>query len=158
MPSVKSALQALELPAPVVEQTERGALALAAPYWAEIRRLTGGLVTARVSDGGVELRLIRAATLFRFGPARTTTAAGWIECRFAILGGLLAKEERGWLTFTQRITDPPRLEVAVEDYVPRFSSQRERRSLRRFVYREVQERAHRAVGRRYLERMARRAR
>jgi hypothetical protein len=154
---MKSAQQAIVLRGPAVEETERGALALAAPYWGEIRRVTAGLVAPRIDDGGVELRLVRAITLFRFGPARTTARPGWIECRFAILGGLLAKEERGWLTFTQRTTEPPRLEVVVEDYVPRLSSQRERRSLRRFVYREVQERAHRAIGRRYLERMARRA-
>ena len=154
---MKSSLQTLDLPGPVVEQTERGALALAAPYWAEIRRATAGLVTARVEEHGVELRLARALRLFRFGPARTTTAPDWVECRFAILGGLLAKEERGWLTFTQRLTEPPRLEVAVEDYVPMLSSLRERRSLRHFVYRQVQERAHRAIGERYLARMARRA-
>ena len=101
---------------------------------------------------------MRTVTLFRFGPARTRAGADGIECRFAIVGGLLAKEERGWLTFTQRTTDPPRLEVTVEDYVPRLSSRRARMSVRHFVYRQVQERAHRVVGRRYLERMARRAR
>lgn len=155
---MNAALQTIALSGPVVEPTERGALALAAPYWAEIRRLTVGLVTARIDERGVELRLARAFTLFRFGPARTATAPDRVECRFAITGGLLAKEERGWLTFTQRMTKPPRLEVSVEDYVPMLSSQRERRSLRRFAYREVQERAHRAVGQRYLERMARGAR
>jgi len=155
---MKSALQTIALAAPVVEETERGALGLAAPYWAEIRRLTVGLVTARVHERGVDLRLARAVTLFRFGPARTATTPGLVECRFAITGGLLAKEERGWLIFTQRLTVPPRLEVAVEDYVPMLSSHRQRLSARHFVYREVQERAHRAIGQRYLERMARRAR
>lgn len=158
MPGVKSSLQTIALSGPVVEQTERGALALAAPYWAEIRRLTAGLVTARSDERGVELRLAGALTLFRFGPARPATAPGRVECRFPIAGGLLAKEERGWLTFTQRTTEPPRLEIAVEDYVPALSSQRDRLSLRRFAYRELQERAHRAIGRRYLRRMARRAR
>jgi len=153
-----SARQTITLHGPVVEETERGALGLAAPYWAEIRRLTVGLVTARVHERGVDLRLFRAVTLFRFGPAHTATTRGLAECRFAIAGGLLAKEERGWLIFTQRLTETPQLEVSVEDYVPMLSSQRQRRSLRRFVYREVQERAHRAVGRRYLARMARRAR
>jgi hypothetical protein len=155
---MKSALQTIALAAPVVEETERGALSLAAPYWAEIRRLTVGLVTARVHERGVDLRLACAVTLFRFGPARTATTPGLVECRFAIAGGLLAKEERGWLIFTQRLTVPPRLEVAVEDYVPMLSSHRQRLSARHFVYREVQERAHRAIGQRYLERMARRTR
>lgn len=151
------ALQTIELAGPVVEETERGALALSEPYWAEIRRVTLGLVAARARAHGVELRLARTVTLFRFGSPRTATEPGWVECRFAITGGLLAKEERGWLTFTQRIADSPRLEVSVEDYVPRLSSQRESKSLRRLVYRQVQERAHRAIGQRYLERMARRA-
>lgn len=155
---MKSALQTITLAGPVVDGTERGALRLAAPYWAEIRRVTVGLVTARVHEHGVDLRLARAVTLFRFGPARTATSPGWVECRFAITGGLLAKEERGWLTFTQRLTDPPRLEVAVEDYVPLLSSQRQRKSVRRFVYREVQERTHRAISERYLRRMAARQR
>jgi hypothetical protein len=155
---MNSARQTIALDGPVVEETDRGALGLAAPYWAEIRRLTVGLVTARVHGRGVDLRLARAVTLFRFGPARTATTPGSAECRVAITGGLLAKEERGWLVFTQRLTEPPQLEVAVEDYVPRLSSHWQRRSLRRFVYREVQERAHRAIGRRYLERMARRSR
>lgn len=155
---MKSAVQSIALAGPVVEHTERGALGLASPYWAEIRRVTSGLVIARVDERGIELRLARTLTLFRFGPARTATGPGWIECRFAIVGGILAKEERGWLAFTQRLTEPPRLEISVEEYVPLLSSLRERRSLRRFVYREVQERAHAAIGQHYLERMAQRAR
>ena len=155
---MKSSLQTIALAGPVVEETERGALGLAAQYWAEIHRLTVGLVTARIHEHGVDLRLARAVTLFRFGPARTATTPELVECRFAIAGGLLAKEERGWLIFTQRLTEPPRLEVSVEDYVPMLSSHRRRLSLRHFVYREVQERAHRAIGQRYLDRMASRTR
>ena len=49
-------------------------------------------VHARRVPGGIELRLARV-TLFRFGPPRTTAIEEAIECRFPIVGGLLAKEE-----------------------------------------------------------------
>ena len=156
--SVQSTLQRISITGPVVEETERGALGLATAYWDEIRRLTVGLVRARQTPAGTELRLVRAVTLFRFGPPRATARRGELECRFAIVGGLLAKEEGGWLTFTQRTSPSPELEVAVADYVPLLSSSRPRRSVRRFVYRQVQQRAHRAIGLRYLERMAAQAR
>lgn len=148
-------MQRIALGRPVVEPSATGAVALADAYWAEVRRATGGLVRARRTRGGVELLLGRI-TLFRFGPPRATAVDGAIECRFPIAGGLLAKEEGGSLAFVQRVR-PPELEVSVEDYVPRLSSIRERPSLRRFVYRQVQERAHVAIGRRYLARMAARS-
>lgn len=151
---MKSAVQRIALRRPVVAETERGALGLAESYWAEIRRLTAGLVRVRRQGPGPELRLVGAITLFRFGPPRPAAANGLVECRFAIVGGLLAKEEGGWLTFTQRTAPSLELEIAVADYVPLLSSSRPRRSLRRLVYRQVQERAHRVIGQRYLERMA----
>ncbi len=151
-------VQRIAVSGPVVEATECGALGLAGAYWDEIRRVTVGLVRVRATPNGPELRLARLVTLFRFGPPRTTACDGEVECRFAIVGGLLAKEERGWLKFTQRSSPNPELEISVEDYVPLLSSTRKRKSVRRFVYRQVQERAHRAIGLRYLERMAARAR
>ena len=151
---MKSTVQKVTLTRPVVADTERGALGLADPYWREIRRLTIGLVRARTARPGLELRLVGAVSLFRFGPPSASAGAGLTECRFAIVGGLLAKEEGGWLTFTQRTAPALELEVSVEDYVPRLSSTRRRGSFRRFAYRQVQERAHRAVGKRYLARMA----
>jgi hypothetical protein len=153
-----SSVQRIALAHPVVEESDRGALALADAYWAEIRRRTAGLVRVRASALGPELRLARTVTLFRFGPARTAVAPHSVECRFPIVGGLLAKEEGGWLTFVQHTEPSPALEVSIEDYRPRLSSDRRRLSLRRLVYREVQERLHAAIGQRYLERMAGRAR
>ena len=149
-------MQRIPLQRPVVEPSAAGAAQLADAYWAEIRRTTGGLVRARRVRGGVELLLGRI-TLFRFGPPRATAVDGAIECRFPIVGGLLAKAEGGSLAVVQRAR-PPELEVSVEDYVPRLSSTRGRWSLRRFVYRQLQERAHVAIGRRYLTRMAARTR
>ena len=149
-------MQTVALDGLVVRPSEDGGLALADAYWREIRRRTGGLVRARRSHANVELRLARI-TLFRFGPPRTAVSDGLVECSFPIIGGLLAKKEGGFLTFVQRTT-PPELEVSVRDYVPFFSSTRERRSLRGFLYRVVQERAHAAISHGYLARMAARAR
>lgn len=151
-------MQRVAVSGPIVEETERGALGLAEAYWAEVRRLTAGLVRVRHTPGGPELRLASGLALFRFGPARTSADQTCVECRFAIVGGLLAKREGGWLTFTQRMSPDRELEISVEDYLPLLSSRRLRRSARSFVYRQVQERAHRAIGQRYLERMAARAR
>ena len=136
--------------------SETGGRALADAYWGEIRRRTGGLIRARRSDASVELRLARI-TLFRFGAPRTAVKDGIVECSFPITGGLLAKKKAGFLTFVQRTT-PPELEVSVRDYVPFFSSSRELRSLRGFLYRVLQERAHAAISHGYLTRMAARAR
>ena len=152
-----TAVQRIALARPAVGATERGAGDLAGAYWSEIRSLTRGLVRVRTTVRGVDVRLA-GLTLFRFGPAATTVTAELVECRFAILGGLLAKEEAGALVFVQRSSPGLELEVAVTDYVPFLSSERERRSVRRFVYRQVQERLHRAIGRRYLARMAARSR
>jgi len=150
---MKGSVQKVELAAPVVEISERGAQRLADAYWAEIRRRTGGLVRARRAPAGVELRLARV-TLFRFGAPRIATANGVVECSLPIVGGLLAKEQGGFLTFVQRTAPTPELEVSVTDYVPFFSSPRTRRSVRRFLYRQVQERAHAAISRGYLARLA----
>jgi hypothetical protein len=150
---VPATVQTIVLAKPAVEPTAGGASKLADAYWAEIRRLTGGLVRVRSTGGGPELRLSGVA-LFRFGPATTTATPELVECRFAIVGGVLAKEEAGSLVFAQRTAPRLELEVSVTDYVPFLSSRRQRRSLRRFVYRQVQERLHSAIGRRYLTRMA----
>jgi hypothetical protein len=150
---VKGSVQRIALEGPVVESTERGAASLADAYWAEIRRRTAGLVRARRSGDGVELRLV-GLTLFRFGAPHTTAEADRIECRFPIVGGLLAKQEGGSLTFVQRTAPEPELLVAVDDYLPSLSSRHERHSVRHFFYRQVQERAHAAISHRYLARMA----
>lgn len=151
---MKSAVQKIPLSSPVVAETERGGLALAAGYWAEIRRRTAGLVRVRHAKAGPQLRLVGSVTLFRFGAPSVRALEGTVECRLAIVGGLLAKEEGGWLTFTQRTSPSSELEVAIEDYVPFLHSVRPRRSARRFAYRQIQERAHRAISHHYLMRMA----
>jgi hypothetical protein len=154
---VKCSVQTVALNGLVVSASEHGGLALADAYWAEIRRRTRGIVRVRRGAAGVEIRLARL-TLFRFGAPRTVVDDGLVECSFPITGGLLAKEQGGFLTFVQRTAPQPELAVSVRDYVPFFSSGRERRSLRGFLYRVVQERAHAAISHGYLARMAARAR
>lgn len=145
--------QRIDLSSPVVEASDRGAEALAEAYWDEIRRLTVGLVRARRADGGVELALGRAIPLLRFGPPVTTVSDGSVECRFPIVGGVLAKRSGGSLSLCQIDAPSPALAVVVQDYAPRLDSGRQR-GLRTFTYHEVQERIHSLIGRRYLERMA----
>lgn len=147
--------QRIDLSHPVVEASDRGARALAEAYWDEIRRLTGGLVRVRRAGNGVELALGRAIPLLRFGPPETVVSDGSVECRFPIVGGVLAKRSGGSLTLRQLDAPTPALSVVVTDYAPRLDSGRER-GLRTFTYREVQERIHSLIGRRYLERMSER--
>lgn len=149
-----TAAQRIGLTGPVVEPSDRGARTLADAYWREIRRVTLGLVRARREDGGVGLVLAGLVTLFRFGPPETVADAERVECRYPITGGVLAKHAGGSLSFVQRCGPAPELIVTVEGYVPRLSSGRTRRSLSRFVYTQIQERAHAGIGRRYLDRMA----
>lgn len=154
---MQRSVQRIALDSAVVELTERGARALADAYWAEVRRVTVGLVRPRRTGGGIELRFA-GVVLFRFGAPLAAADDRQTEVRFPIVGGLLAKEEGGSLAFVQRVKPSPEIEVSVEDYIPFLSSDRQRRSLRRFAYRQVQERAHSFIGRRYLERMAARSR
>lgn len=148
-----AAEQRIDLPRPVVESSDRGARTLAQEYWAEIARLTLGLVRAKDIGGGVELALARTIPLLRFGPPETTTSESVVECRFPIAGGLLAKRSGGSLAFRQVAAPSPELVVIVEGYLPRLDSGRPR-GLRTLTYHEVQERAHSLIGRRYLERMS----
>src|SRR6478672_7790630 len=93
-----TALQKIDLARPAVAATDAGAAQLSDTYWEEVGRLTGGLIRRRDTVRGPELRLA-GVTLFRFAEAVTTVTPELVESRFAILGGLLAKEEAGALTF-----------------------------------------------------------
>lgn len=146
--------QRMTLRRTAVESSERGARALADAYWDEIRRLTLGLVRARHVKEGVELVLAGALPLLRFGSPETTVTHDLVQCRFPITGGALAKQSGGSLCLVQRSVPTPELVIAVEDYAPRLDSGRPRGGLRTFAYRHLQQPAHAAIGRRYLERMA----
>ena len=136
----------------VVDPTDEGARELGRRYWAEMPRCTRGLVRVRAREGRSELVLAGAVTLFRFGAAEVQAAPDHVECRFPIVAGLFVASAGGSLTITQR-TEPPQVGIVVAGYRPRLSSPW-RRSLRRLLYTQIQERLHLAVSRRCLERIA----
>lgn len=152
-----SSEQRIRLTRPVVESSERGAGELVEAYWDEIRRITLGLVRARATTGSAELALVGAVSLFRFGAPEVSATADRVECRFPIVGGVLAKRSGGSLTIAQRAGPSPELVVTVEDYAPRLDSGRPRGGLRTLAYRHLQQPVHAAIGRRYLDRMAARS-
>ena len=150
-----AAEQRIALGSSAVETSETGARRLGEEYWAEISRVTRGLVRARAGRDGVELTLVGRFTLFGFGPSEPTVDDERTSCRFEILRGLLVARAGGSLTITQNTRPPRELIVAVDGYIPRLDPTRDRSGAGGFLYTQLQERAHNAVGRRYLERMAR---
>ena len=146
--------QRIALSHPVVDSSERGARQLADAYFDEIRRSTLGAVRSRVRNTRVELVLLWILPLFRFATPEIAATEDRVECRYAIVGGALAKRSGGCLTIAQRFGSSPELFVTVEDYAPRLDSGRPRGGLRTFAYRRLQQPAHVAIGRRYLNRMA----
>ena len=148
-----STRERIALERPVVDPSEHGARVLADAYWQEIRRLTLGAVRVRAEPGGLGLVLAGIVPLFRFGDPEIVAAPDRIECRFPITGGVLARRSGGSLSIAQH-TSPAELVVTVEDYAPRLDSGQERGGVRTFAYRHLQQRAHAAIGRRYLDRMA----
>ncbi len=150
--------QRMALARPVVDSSARGARLLADAYLDEIRRYTLGTVRSRMRHARVELVLLWIVPLFRFATPEIIATPDRIECRYAIIGGVLAKRSGGCLTIAQLFGSSPELCVTVEDYAPRLDSGRPRGGLRTLAYRLLQQPAHEAVGRRYLERMAARSR
>jgi len=136
----------------VVDPTDEGARELGRRYWAEAPRCTHGLVRVRVEEGHIELVAAGAVTLFRFGTPQIRAEPDHVECVFPISGGLLVGRSGGSLAIVQR-GFPPHLGLVVFGYQPRLASAR-RRSLRRVVYRQVQERLHLLLSRRLLRRIA----
>ncbi|MDH4102371.1 MAG: hypothetical protein OEW52_02435 [Thermoleophilia bacterium] len=150
-----AAEQRIALGSIVVDRSEAGARKLGDEYLGEIGRATRGLVSARATREGVELRLARRITLFDFDSPALTAGGDRTACRFEIRGGLLVARPGGSLTITQHTRPTNELIVAVEDYAPRLDPGLGRRGVGGFLYAQLQERAHAAVGRRYLERMTR---
>jgi hypothetical protein len=127
---------------PVVERSEAGARLLGDRYWREVASASRGLVRARRTGDGVELRLFgRGPSLLRFGPAETTYDADRIRCRYPIRGGLLARRPAGTLTLSQTGAGRPELRAAVHGFAPRLGSR---------PYDRIQRRLHVAISRRYF--------
>ena len=137
-----------------VESSEAGARRLGTEYLAEIGRATRGLVKPRTGVDGVDLMLAGRMRLFAFGPPQPTVDGDRTECRFEIRGGLLVGREGGSLVITQHSGPAPELVVEVASYVPRLDPAFSGRGVGGFLYRQIQERAHAAISRRFVERMA----
>lgn len=128
--------------APVVERSEAGAQLLGDRYWREVAFASRGLVRARSTGDGIELRLFgRGPVLLRFGPAERTHGADHVRCRYPISGGLLARRPGGTLTLSQTGAERPELRAAVHGFAPRLGSR---------PYDRIQRRLHVAISRRYF--------
>lgn len=136
------------------DSSDAGARTLGTEYLAEIGRATRGLVKSRTRPDGVDLVLAGKMTLFAFGPPKPAVDGDRTECRFDIRGGLLVGRQGGSLVITQRSGPAPELVVEVDGYVPRLDPAFSGRGVGGFLYRALQERAHGAISRRFVERMA----
>ena len=145
--AVESA-QRTSFPAPVVERTEAGARKLGDLYWQMLRHSTFGVLRTSGSADAFEIRLLgRGPALLRFSRGEEAVSAEKVSCRYAILGGLLARAPAGSISFTQEGTDAVAVTSAVEGFLPRLG----------VLYAPVQSRLHVALGRRYFTRLRREA-
>jgi hypothetical protein len=128
-------------PQPVVAPTIEGAHRLGREYWRAVRHSTLGLVRARESGGGVQLRVLGLRpALLAFEAANVAVAHDRVACTFRIVGGVLARRAGGTLTLTQVGLDTAELRVAVKGFHPRLG----------LLYAPLEQRLHASVGRRYL--------
>jgi hypothetical protein len=147
--------QRVALAGPVVAPTADGARVLGRVYWEEVERFTRGLVCSRVHPAGVELRLLGRASLLRFGPPEVRTGDEVVVCRYAILGGALARAPGGAISFAQRGGQCPELRSTISGFLPRLAARPGRPSWTGALYEQVQVRLHGVVGRRYVARLVR---
>ena len=124
-------VQRVHAAAPVVEQTEEGALRLGAAY---LRAVAWGPVRVRRHE--VRLLGLPPALLAFDGP-EPAADAGRVSCTYRIRGGLLARKAGGTLVLAQAAGE---LTVAVEGFFPRLA----------VLHHTVQSRIHAAVSRRYF--------
>lgn len=95
---------------------------------------------------GFQIRLLgRGPALLRFSPEQKSVSEDTVTCRYAILGGLLARAPSGSIRFTQEGRDAVAVTSAVEGFRPRLG----------VFYAPVQSRLHVALGRRYFARLQR---
>jgi hypothetical protein len=146
--------EAFALPDRVVPMSASGAHRLGRAYWDAVERTTRGLVSARPAGAGVELRLLRhGPALLAFGPPAVEVHPTSVSCSYAILGGLLARTEGGVLGLAQEGADEWCLRTSIRGFFPRLGARPGRPRWTGFLYGQVQARLHRAVGRRYVERL-----
>jgi hypothetical protein len=148
--------ESFALARPVVPVTRDGAARLGSAYWQEVERSTRGAVRARRTAESVELRLFgRAPALLRFGAPQIQVDASGVSCTYPVVGGLLARGAGGELVFEQQRRPTWCVRALVRDFSPRLAGRAGSAGWRGFVYRQVQARLHRAIGRRYFARLVR---
>ncbi len=151
--SVDSAQRALAGEA-VVPHTEAGAARLGEAYWAEVEAVTRGLVRARGTESGVELRLLgRGPTLLRFGPAALAVTGDTIRCTYRIRGGGLARRAAGEITFAQTAGAEVELSSVIRGFFPALAARPGAPRWAGLLYSHGQRRIHLAISRRYFRRL-----
>ena len=138
---------------PPVELSEAGALELGERYWQEVESVTRRLV--RVGNRGpeVELRLLGRWVLLRFGAPEILVDESRAVSRYSIVGGLLARGPAGSITFAQSVGPTVELRATVEDFLPRLAGRPGGPAWTRALYRQVQQRLHTSISRRYFRRL-----
>jgi hypothetical protein len=140
---------------PVVEHSAAGAKRLGELYWREVERSTFGVVRARISAGGLQVRLLGARpALLRFGPPEHEVSPRTVSCRYPIRGGLLVQAPGGSITFSQDGLAIVVVCSAITGFFPRLAACRRRRRWDAMLYLHVQARLHMALGRRYFARLS----
>jgi hypothetical protein len=145
--------QSVRATRPLVELSERGALALGARYWEEVEAATRRLVRTRARGEELELRLLGCWTLLRFGPPQTSVEASGVASRFAIAGGILARAPGGSITFAQVVEPVVELRATIDGFFPRLGGKPGGPPWTGALYRHVQRRIHTSVSRRYFRRL-----
>jgi hypothetical protein len=138
---------------PLVELSERGALALGSRYWEEVTSATGRLVRPHRAGQELELRLFGVLTLLRFGAPQTAVDESGVWSRFPIVGGLLARAPGGSITFAQTAEPLVELRATVDGFFPRLGGRPGGPPWTGALYRHVQRRLHTSVSRRYFRRL-----
>lgn len=147
-------VQRIAFPAPVVEYSAAGARRLGELYWREVERSTFGVIRARPSGDGLQVRLLGIGpALLRFGQPEHEVSSGSVSCRYPIRGGLLARSPAGSISFSQTGSEIVEVRSAISGFFPRLAARRQRRRWNGLLYPHVQARLHVALGRRYFARL-----
>jgi hypothetical protein len=137
---------------PVVEASEAGARTLGVTYWQAVDRFTRGGVRASWTGAGGKLKLLGGPTLLTFGPPELSFDDGFVNCRHAIQGGMLALRAGGSVALEQRPeSGQQELSVTVEGYLPRLAARAGAPPWTGMLYAKGQSPFHAAVSRRYFE-------
>ena len=151
--SVASVQRALAA-SPVVPATEAGAAQLGQAYWIAVEAFTRGVVRARATESGLELRLLgRWPTLLSFGPAALAVTGGSTRCTYPIRGGGLARRPGGEIAFAQTVAADIELSSVIRDFFPTLAARPGAPRWAGLLYSHGQRRLHLAISRRYFRRL-----